>query len=41
MVAFALFNIGIVYFLGENKAIQNNHIVHFLTISFTSFSIAA
>lgn len=40
-VIFAVINIAVVYFLGEKKAIQNNYIVHFLTISFTPFCIAA
>jgi hypothetical protein len=41
MVAFALVNIGTVFFYGEDRSIQNNYLVHFLTISFTPFSIAA
>jgi ABC-type Fe3+-siderophore transport system permease subunit len=41
MIIFAIINIATVYFLGENKKIQNNYLVHFLTISFTSFSTAA
>jgi len=41
IIIFAVFNIGVVFFLGENRVIQNNYIVHFLTISFTPFCLAA
>jgi hypothetical protein len=37
---FCLVNLIVVYFAGENKKIQNNYIVHILTISFTPFLIA-
>ena len=40
-IMFAMINILTVFFLGENKIIQSNYIVHFLTISFTPFTIAA
>jgi hypothetical protein len=40
-VAFSMINILTVFFLGENKTIQSNYIVHFLTISFTPFTVAA
>jgi hypothetical protein len=41
MVIFAGINIGTVFFFGENTKVQNNYLVHFMTISFTSFSVAA
>ena len=40
MITYALFNILTVYFLGYNERVQNNYIVHFLTIAFTPFTIA-
>lgn len=41
MIVYAIFNISIVNFLGSNTNIQNNYVVHFLTIAFTPFSVAA
>lgn len=41
MIIFAMINIIIIFLLGEKQSIQNNYLVHFLTISFTPFSIAA
>lgn len=41
MVAFAGINILIFFFLGENRRIQNNYLVHFLVVCFQPFSLAA
>ena len=41
LILFAGVNILIVFFLGENKKIQNNYVVHFLTICFQPFCLAA
>lgn len=41
MLLFAGINILTVFLFGQHQPIQNNYIVHFLTISFTPFSIAA
>jgi hypothetical protein len=41
MIIFAGINMGTVFFLGENEQVQSNYLVHFLTISFTPFSLAA
>lgn len=41
MMIFAGINMGTVFFLGENRLVQNNYLVHILTISFTPFSLAA
>ena len=40
MLAFAGFNIAVVVFLGEDKRIQNNYLVHFLIISFEPCALA-
>ena len=40
MLAFAGFNIAVVFFLGEDKRIQNNYLVHFLIISFEPCTLA-
>ena len=41
MVFFASLNTFIVYFYGNNTKIQNNYIVHMLTICFQPFCLAA
>lgn len=40
-MAFAAGNILTVYFLGDSVRIQNNYVVHMLTISFQPFCLAA
>jgi hypothetical protein len=40
MILFASVNILIVYFLGDNKKIQSNYVVHVLTVCFQPFCLA-
>lgn len=41
MILFAIANICIVFFFGDNTSIQNNYMVHLLTICFQPFWLAA
>ena len=41
MLIFGVGNVGVVYWLGDIDRIQNNYVVHFLTICYQPFFLAA